>query len=241
MAASATVPILLVAAPPASATGACPTRQLESQDGAYQDFSTAVFGARANIQFYDPLLCTSTMSFSNSFSTAWAMVSSASPNNEWAQMGYMNAGPLSQFSLGVHYVSQWTDLNDANPPHTKVTGTPGTTSHRYQAYQSPSDGLLHMYIDSTSYDTSNYNPSGHWDPHWAAEYAGETGDFGSNVPGVGGNHVRFDGLAWYDSTGAQHYVTGLTGAVILGPRYYQAIGPYSQANGMYLDIWTSPA
>lgn len=222
---------------PASAAGSSCGANEPLLVGRGSAYSTAIYGARAEIERNVPQLCSSAGG-SPSLSTAWAMVNSR--NNYWAQAGYIKVGeesPNFPDREGMLMVSQWMRANRGLV--TRFAPDPGG-ERMYSVYQSRSDGHIHMRADGIQIDETEYNPSGVWDPAWSAQYAGETRHYASDVPGTASDKTTFSYLQRYDGNGGVHFVGSFPLDVNEAPwRYKKTLFP-AAVGGYGMNIWTDP-
>lgn len=225
-----------------AALGACGPSSKSFSDGADSPALTSNFGVQADIETNEPALCSSSGG-SPSLSNAWAMLTPY--NNQWAQVGYIKVGAESTtgWTTGFHYFTQYTracygspGCNDAFP--TRVWGDPGTATHTYRVFHA-NDGLIHMYVDGNSQGNMNRNVGGEWPAAWAGNFAGETFDWQSDVPGTNADRTRFNYIKRLDVDANTSFIPSLDGVTPGSVRYHQQIGD-AAVGGKYLDIWTDP-
>lgn len=196
------------------------------------NYSSSVYGVRADIERQVPALC-SASGGSPSISTVWAMLVPATPTTQYAQAGYINVGANNAAfpgHPGMHTFSQFTTA--AGPPVTAWGSDPsGTTT--YKVFYRPSDNRVHMLANNTEIDVMGRDVIGEWSSDWAGQFAGETHHKQSDVPGSMGNHVTFDQIKKYD-------VSLLTSPITNLNLYTPTWGNYKHSlpGTASYDVWT---
>jgi hypothetical protein len=140
-------------------------------------YPVTVSGAQANIQSYNPRVC------SPGGTSAWSMITVANlvGGSELAQIGWIRG---SGFGLGdaTYYFYEWTTLTDNNPPILIAPDTDGYgTSHKYTVYTNGSGSTLFL-IDNTGYAHATLG----WTPN-SAQF------LGVNRPGNCGDSIAWKG------------------------------------------------
>lgn len=228
---------------PAQAAGACngPTKSYYAgaQKATYQ---SSVYGVRANIEYQNPTLCGAPNSRSST--SAWAMLIPRTPTIQMAQSGYLKLGSALSGSTGVHVFGQYTRACVPNCAagvngYPTFLGPAPTGSKMYSVYLRSSDGRIGMYAGSTLLGEVNRSVTGEWSTDWSGQFAGETHDPNSDIPGTAANHVRFNYIQKYDSAGNIGFIQDINlGLTPTRSNYHQSSGAAS-VGGVYLDIWTN--
>jgi len=234
----------------AAVPGSC-TNRSNYHAGGYTAATTAVFGSRARIEFNNPDLCEADAT-SHSASVVWSMITagsatSSSPSADgWAQAGYGQFGSQSGFGTsGFHVFSQYTlkckstlTCGSGSSVKTEFGGTV-TVSHFYENYVRASDGRIHMGVDGTQLDVTNYNPSGDWAPEYEGQFAGEVLHPQSDIAGTSSDVTTLDYLQKYSSSGSIAFFQVVHPAPVPYTRFHRSVTDAS-VGGQRLDIWTSP-
>lgn len=234
----------------AAVPGGCTSRG-NYHAGATSAYNSSVYGARARIEYNNPDLCGSDTN-GGSASVVWSMVTahsatypSNSSRNGWAQSGYGQFAQAPGFSAsGFHVFTQYTlkCKNTGTCPgsvvRTKFGGTV-TVTHYYENYVRASDGRIHMGVDGTQLDATNYNPAGDWDSDYAGQFAGEVIHPQSDVPGTSSDVTTFDHIQKYSPGGAINFFANIDVVTSSYSRHRRAeTSPSSGGEG--LSVWTSP-
>lgn len=145
---------------------------------------------------------------------------------------------------GFHVFTQYTlkCKNTGTCPgsvvRTKFGGTV-TVTHYYENYVRASDGRIHMGVDGTQLDATNYNPAGDWDSDYAGQFAGEVIHPQSDVPGTSSDVTTFDHIQKYSAGGAINFFANIDVVTSSYSRHRRAeTSPSSGGEG--LSVWTSP-
>lgn len=188
---------------PAAAAGAtCGTKNNYYAVAQSSSYSSLVYGVKANIQRYDPALCSSA-SGSPSVSAAWAMLIPQTPLTQYAQAGYVKVGtnnPDYPSHTGLHEFAQYTyacapNCGSGNPNAATAWGpTPPTGSTTYSVFLRASDDRIVMQAAGSTLLVMNRDISGEWSTGWGGQFGGETFHTASDIPGVDTNHVIIDNI-----------------------------------------------
>lgn len=177
---------VLVTVITASPAAAVCDLELPIQSGASTSAQNTIFGASAQVTYHNPVVCNQPARSSS----AWVMVrapNNGSPNgahNWYFQVGYKKQAGGSPLRWAQWTKSCYPDCG-SNPVHANWYGTALTGTHTYAVYLVAATQRLRATIDGSAIpDGPSYDPSLYWDSHWAANFAGETHDQSSDIPGV---------------------------------------------------------
>lgn len=209
-------------------------------------WSSAIFGFRSYIQYSEPQLCGGDTG--PSLSSAWVMVQPQSWATQpgvahmLAQAGYIKIGRGEGISpAGVHFFSEWNQMN--GQAVLTLYGTLNSGNHKYQVFRGASDHVIHMNVDSTQINQTNYSPdSPNWSPNWAGTVAGETIHLETDIPGTASAPVTFTGIAQYDVNQNQTFYNDSRGFNVQKTqnRYQMYYNPYNSSTGYTVYMGTDP-
>jgi hypothetical protein len=254
--------VSIIAAPSAVAAPACQPSSTSYFVGDDTYRSVAIYGASARIEYNNPNLCGDDGSDSTGLSMVWSMVTAYSanhPNNNdhhdeaWAQSGYGQAGPSSNYSNfppQVWQFAQWTreckvegtSCGQSSPWITTIatTNPDPTVPWIYTSrWRTDTDSHIHMYANGVQLAETNYSPAGVWAGEWQARFRGETAEKESDVPGSAGDKTSMDLVRWVDGNQVFHLASLKPVYVSPNTRYHAAnYSPSSGGTG--INIWTDP-
>lgn len=150
-------------------------------------------GVSSYIVVRDTFLCTGSGGIGN-FGNAWVMIA-GSGANEWGQVGFERTSGAT-----LRWFSQFNDgeMNlDTRYSSFNISSESGVR-HTFKVIWWPScsgGSCLRANIDTTGWDSSNWNPYVEWGlMPWDPYYSAETGHRESDVPGNGTNRTVFSGM-----------------------------------------------
>lgn len=136
---------------------------------------------------------------SSSFVTNWVMIASGgtSTYNGWGQDGFLKSEGRSMRWFSQFYDGTGTDYEERDSTFT-VTGEFGVR-HTFRVLWSYACYCLKATIDSTTWDTSSFNPysstEAHWGPQpWSPQFSAESSYVQSDIPGTANYPVDYSGL-----------------------------------------------
>lgn len=180
------------------------------------------------------------------------------PSSLYAQSGYISGRPQSGTDTSYEIFAEFgtnTTCRDGGSTFCRYV-SPTTTSDGdnyayYQIYGTSSNEMLMYYYDGTNRTkllTTNYDPTAsgpdHWTDGWQHEWAGETHNSGSDVPGSATTKASFTSLGYassgWNETGTPSF-TDIGGSYpnknIFATEGYYCFGhPSGQPS---FNIWTS--
>lgn len=228
---AAALSLLMTAVPqvvsPALASQTCSGYQSNYFDG-FDTRTITTYGAYAYISTKVGALCTGS---GQGASAAWTMVGGNynSSTDGYAQSGY---AAITGHST-ARYFSQWVQTLSGVP--VTVWGGSASGSVLYLTTYDFGAGRLKMYVGSTVYDTTNFDPALVWSAPWDSQYFGETWEPQDDMPGVAATHAQLTNIR-YVANRSSGWVSVPSGTwVITGSsRYHQT------QNLDHFDIWTDP-
>ena len=232
--------LLLQVIAPSSASAVCDIVNPIQSGGATSTQST-IFGASAQVTYQNPVVCNQP----GRQSSAWVMVSApndGSPNgahNWYFQLGYKKLAGGSPVRWAQWTKSCYPDCG-SSATHGNWYGAALTGTHTYAVYLVGSTQRLRGTIDGAAIaDGPTYDPSLYWDSAWAANFAGETHDKDSNIPGIATNKVVFTDIKRYNGDGTITFVGQFesSGVNCACPGFnYQSFSPGTGSLGF--RVWT---
>lgn len=207
--------------------------------------SSAVWGARATIEDFDPDLCSTA-----SASSVWALVAAPKSGNAseimYAQAGYLKVGQytngpvpagwrkFAQYAKScspgcapsLDYVTWWSDAAPTGP----LT---------YVATYRQSDDRIHMYSNGVDVLQTTYDPVSVWTSQWTPQYYAETWHAGTDIVGSSGNKTSLWNLQVYDSSENTSFPANWIAPSAGTTRHFGQI-TYPGTGGEGMDLWTYP-
>lgn len=254
---------LLAAAPVQAAQGSCSGQTSHDFVGGATTFQSSIYGARADIDQYQPDLCNTSSGYAVSASEAWAMVTADDKSNSsgtphpvhYAQSGIVRWGNSSPTEFhGFHTFAQWT--RGCNPNCTgrggnivTMLGPDPSGVATYSAFLRSSTQTIVMKVGSQIVGETGYNPADVWDSRWQAEYFGEVYHHESDLMGKDSNRLKVTNIQRYESDGSINFVANLnydngtakycSGGNVNCPRFHiEDFAP--GAGGLGMKLWTDP-
>jgi len=165
-------------------------------------------------------------------SSAWSMLATefSDPDGGYAQSGYTRLTTTPN-----RYFSQWRRTM-AEVPHT-VWGGPPASGQTYTTKYLTTIHRVRMWVGSTIYDTTTFDPNTWWDKPWDTQFFGETHRLQDNMPGTAATHAVFSQVQYARTTdGAWVSVPSSKASWFAeGPRYHNCC-----SSTTLFGIWTDP-
>jgi len=195
----------------------------------FQTFDLPSYGARAYVtsNVGDPC-----WGANDGLSSAWSMLATefSDPDGGYAQSGYTRLTTTPN-----RYFSQWRRTM-AEVPHT-VWGGPPASGQTYTTKYLTTIHRVRMWVGSTIYDTTTFDPNTWWDKPWDTQFFGETHRLQDNMPGTAATHAVFSQVQYARTTdGAWVSVPSSKASWFAeGPRYHNCC-----SSTTLFGIWTDP-
>lgn len=126
------------------------------------------------------------------FSNAWVMIAAGNANNSgWAQSGFELNG-----LGGLKWFSQWSPDGyhaETRYSYSQVLNQIGVR-HTFRELYQQSCGCIQLYIDSTLWSYTHFNPFGTWSYPFAPVFKGEVGWPLNDMPGTATMKTGFSAL-----------------------------------------------
>lgn len=191
-------------------------------DGMHSNYAYATYSSKATITPNVGAICTGG---STGASAAWAMVADGT--------GYAQSGYARMTGVASRYFSQYRRSSAYAP--TTVWGASATATKTYATIYGDETHHLNMWVGSSLFSSTNFDPVVVWSQPWDSQFFGETWKPADDMPGIESDHADFTvvryspyaTLVWTVMPSAQWVVTGST-------RYHKA--GYTDD----FDIWTYP-
>lgn len=209
-----------------------------------QTYDTAVFGVSAQIQRQDVALCDAS-SGSPDWVSTWNMLIPRTPNDQYAQVGWIKIGSAAPYSIsGYHTFSENSkSCYPSCAPNSNVVfnyGSDPSGTLNYQVYLRASDDRIVMRAGSTIIDVMNRDVSGEWSNDWSGQWASEVHYHGSDIPGTVDNKLWFDYIKYYDSSGSTNYIQNFSTPYVQDSRFHISLDSSPNNTGKRIRLWTDP-
>lgn len=166
-------------------TASCSTQGLYF-DGFYHDVGTQYRfeGSSGYIFVRDGAVCDGNPTDGNP-STAWNMIAAnptASSDNGWAQSGFIRTGLRGLTWFSQAYAQSYSGSLFTRFANYSVEDQVGVR-HTFRELYRPSCGCVQMYIDSTVWAQTPFDPYGTWAYPFDPQFLAEAHYLTSNIPG----------------------------------------------------------